>query len=439
MKSFYLLVVISTLLTFPGLRAEEEIVELTSEEALRRAAQVSPRLKELREWKSAAQSSIDEVGAARWPSLDASFTYSRLSDVPELSTTLPSGQALTLFPNLPNSYQTRVQASLPIFTGFRISSQIEAAEKLSEAASREENSGRLDVGLETELAYWNLIVALETERARRDILLAYEGHARDAQNRKKVGMAAENEVLAVLVERDQAQLALIRAENDRRVSHDGLRRVLDYPPLTRLVPTETVDVPARPDGDIESLVARSYDRRPERRALQARIEASQALANADRAGYLPKLVAQAGVDYSSPNKRILPQSDEFQDSWDASLALSWNLFEGGKTKSAVERRQAEAAAYRYRLLALDQAIRHEVTARYNDLESALAAVPVANQSVGSATEGVRVTKNRYQAGLAPSSELLDAESALLRAQLGRIDTLARAHFASAALNRTIGR
>jgi outer membrane protein TolC len=44
-------------------------------------------------------------------------------------------------------------------------------------------------------------------------LAAYEAHLADARNRQAVGLAARNEVLAVQVEKDRAELARLRAAN----------------------------------------------------------------------------------------------------------------------------------------------------------------------------------------------------------------------------------
>ena len=64
---------------------------------------------------------------------------------------------------------------------------------------------------------------------------------------------------------------------------------------------------------------------------------------------------------------------------------------------------------------------------------------VAARSVEAAQESRRVSSERYRAGVIPSSELLDAEVALLRAGLDRAEAQARLRLARASLDRAVGR
>jgi outer membrane protein TolC len=64
---------------------------------------------------------------------------------------------------------------------------------------------------------------------------------------------------------------------------------------------------------------------------------------------------------------------------------------------------------------------------------------VAGANLDSAHENVRVAHDRYHEGVIPSSELLDAETALLRAGLDRANALAQVRVALANLERAVGR
>ena len=64
---------------------------------------------------------------------------------------------------------------------------------------------------------------------------------------------------------------------------------------------------------------------------------------------------------------------------------------------------------------------------------------MAERNLASARESERVAAERYRAGVISSSDLLDAETALLQAGLQRTSALARVHIASARLERAVGR
>src|SRR5581483_322997 len=80
----------------------------------------------------------------------------------------------------------------------------------------------------------------------------------------------------------------------------------------------------------------------------------------------------------------------------------------------------------------------EVRQRLTDLTSARAAVEAATDAVRSATEARRVVGDRFNAGVATSTDVLDAQVALLQAQLDRTQAISNARLADARLTRALG-
>ena len=293
--------------------------------------------------------------------------------------------------------------------------------------------------LETSAAYWDLATALESERVLREAVGSYEAHLKDAANRERLGLAAHSEFLAVQVERDRAELARLRAANDVEVLDADFARLLDLAPGTRLEPGDPLDGATPEDEDPARLVDKALVGRPERAAQQARIVAAEAREKAARADRLPQARLGGGYDYANPNRRILPPTERWQDTWDVSLSLAFRVFDSGRTAAAVAQRAAQSEAGRQGLDDLERRIRYEVTERALDQKTAAAAVQVAARSVEAAQESRRVSSERYRAGVIPSSELLDAEVALLRAGLDRAEAQARLRLARASLDRAVGR
>ena len=44
----------------------------------------------------------------------------------------------------------------------------------------------------------------------------------------------------------------------------------------------------------------------------------------------PQVSLGGGYDYARPNPRIFPRADRWDDSWDASVNLTWSLWDGGR-------------------------------------------------------------------------------------------------------------
>jgi outer membrane protein TolC len=421
--------------------AAPETLRLTLDDAIARARAAAPRLRELQALAGAAAADARAARAARLPTLDLRGGYSRWSDVPELTLTLPGLPPRTLFPNLPDNWTGRASLALPLWTGGRLAGVARATARQEEAAARDADTGEAALVLETVAAYWDLAVARRRENVLGAAIAAYSAHAVDAGNRQKFGMAASHELLAVEVERDRAELAQLRATGDAEIAQADLVRLLGLPAEQPLL---AVDPLPAPGGDaaaeeLAPLVAGALATRPERAALAARAAAAQALVGVARAGRLPQVALTAGYDYSNPNRRILPPVGEFADTWDVGVSLALNVFDGGRVAAEASAARARATAAAARLDDLDRRIRLEVATRRLDLRTARAAAVVAARALASATESRRVAADRYREGLIPSSELLDAETAHLRAGLEHAEALAYVRLAVAALDRAAGR
>jgi outer membrane protein len=467
-------------------------MRLSLAEALGRARDASAHLAELRSLAAAAGAGLTGARAERLPQIDASAAYTRQSDVPELRLTLPGLGTETVFPNIPDNYRGHLGLALPVYTGGRVANTVTANAQQLAAANQDIAQGRAELAQETATAYWSLVTARDSERVLAESLADYDAHLKETRDRRDVGTAASNEVLAVSVQREQAELARLQAASSAAVANASMVRLLDLPPDTSVEPIEPLAEPgagpaapppaalqaspaappptappasppppppaapptsppalppAGPPATMqltgaeppETLAAAAFAARPEIVALRSRIAAGRANAGAVRAALRPQANLSAGYDYANPNTRILPLEARWKGSWSVGAVVSLSLFDGGRTTAAAAQIDAQADALGHRLEDLERRIRLEVTQRLLELGTARQAVAVANHNLDSARENVRVARDRYHEGVIPSSELLDAETALLRAALDRTSAFTQVRLALANLERAVGR
>ncbi len=428
------------LVLLAGVARGDDEVPLALEEALVQAKAHSARLASLASLRDGADAGLRGARAERWPQLDLLASYALNSDVPELVIIAPGPPpaSQTVFPNIADNYRARAALNLPLYTGGRVGGVIDAARARHEAARQDLAAASADVALETESAYWSLVTARERARALRDSIASYDTHLEDAQNRVEVGLAARSDLLAVQVERDRAELARLEAENRAVVANANLVRLVGLPANTRVAPRAPAAIRPSPE-ETETQVSAALLARPEVKALRARIEAADAQARVQRATSLPQAGAFASYDYARPNSRILPLVDEWNGTWSVGLSVSLNAFDGGRARAAAAQARAQADAARHELRDLEERIRLEVTSRRADLATAGAALGVAERNVLAAQESVKVETDRYREGVGASSDLLDAETRLLRAGLDRTVALTDIQVARAGLDRAVGR
>ena len=121
------------------------------------------------------------------------------------------------------------------------------------------------------------------------------------------------------------------------------------------------------------------------------------------------------------------------------MNLHWTFWDGGRVAADVAQQAAAQQAARERLAEFDSQLEVEVLQRRLDLDAARAAIAAAGDAVRSASEARRVVGDRFAAGVATSTEVLDAQVALLQAQLDRTQALANARLSEARLARALGR
>jgi len=106
----------------------------------------------------------------------------------------------------------------------------------------------------------------------------------------------------------------------------------------------------------------------------------------------------------------------------ASLTLSWNLFDGFSDRSRVQRRELEAKRLRTRRAHVEQQLTLEAKKALEAVRVARQSLETADARVTAAQESFRLTRRRYDAGRAGQAELIDARTALTRAEVNRTVT-----------------
>jgi outer membrane protein TolC len=202
---------------------------------------------------------------------------------------------------------------------------------------------------------------------------------------------------------------------------------------------DTAIVPAEPPALSALPGPAEMGERPERRALAFRLEAANDRQDAASAAGRPQIFLGGGYDLARPNPRIFPRAERWEPSWDASVNLSWTLWDGGRRAAEVAQAAAASRAIEARLSEFDRQATLELRSRALDVEAARAGITTADEGVNAAVEARRVIEERYDAGVATSTEVLDAEIVVLQAELDRTRATASLRIAEAGLTRAAGR
>lgn len=420
--------------------AQSPPVRLSLDEAVARAYDTSHRLAEAKAREEGARAAADAAAAGRRPQVSLQGGYTRTNHVTPFGVPAQPGAPIAIiYPDIPDNFRSRIDGQWPLYTGGRVESLTRAAEAEAGAVTSEVSAFRGDLRLDVTRAYWSAVTAGEAVHVVQQSLASIDAHLGDLRAALKAGLIPPNDVLSAEAQRAREQVQVIDAQNARELALAELRRLTGVSADVPIELASTLDAPGlAPAEDLASQVARAKAARPERAALQQRLDASSERIRAASSADKPSVALAGGLDYAKPNPKIFPRLPEWQSSWDVSVNASWLLWDGGRR--GADRAQAEAAARaaRERLAEFDTTVELEVRQRRLDLAAGLAAVAAAGEGVRAATEARRVVGERFKAGVATSTDVLDASVALLQAELDRTRALASVRLAEARLARAIG-
>jgi len=414
-------------------------VRMTLDEARARALETSHRLAEARARESVAQAVIAARQAAERPSVSASAGYTRTNHVTEFTVPSPTGVPRVLYPDVPDNYRTRLDLQWPIYTGGRTDALERVARAEADAASADVDTARADLRLEVARAFWAVVTARATVGVVEEALERAGVNVNDARQRLNAGLVPPNEVASAEAQQARQRMLLVEARNQRDVATADLARLAGLDPSQAIEPVAELQRSASVDQSSDALAREGLTRRPERKALELRITAADLQKAVAAAGRKPVVAVGGGVDYARPNAKIFPRADRWDDSWDASVNVSWSLWDGGRVAADVAQATGAASVVRERLREFDSVLAVEVRQRSLEISSGTAAIAAADEAVRAATEARRVVGERYRAGVIAQGDVLDAELALLQSQLDRTRALASVRLAEARLDRVVGR
>jgi outer membrane protein len=433
---------IAAVLTAPVAMAQTP-VRLTLDEAIALGLEAAPQLAEVRAREAAADQAVRAREALRAPTVNALAGYLRTNHVDEFGVPEPDGGLRVIFPDVPSNYRFRMEAVLPLYLGGRVDALVEAAEAEGRVVGADRQIVEEDLRLEIAEAYWGLVTALEAVDVVERSLARTDAWVGDVQARVDSGLLPPHEVLLAEAHRARQAVQLIEGQNLVALANITLARLIGGDPDVPIQPTTSVAVSTTQFVDVsgstaDGLIETALGRRAERAVLEAQRASLRATGRSAVADLRPQVSARLALEPARPNSRFVPRTDEWNTSWDLGVNLTWSFWDGGRAKATRATADAQADAVAERLRGFDDLVAVEVRARLLELTSSRAALVASVEGVAAAAEVRRVLDERFDVGVATSTEVLDAELALREAELERTRIQARIRVSEARLVRALG-
>lgn len=376
---------------------------------------------------SVANATLGQANSAFWPKAQVQSSYTR-TDNPMLA----FGSILNQrafdpslnFNDVPEADDINVRAIItaPIYAGGRNVAERKAAKSNRSAARLDDSALRNQLEFEVVRAFLSIHRARQLTRSAEASAHALETNLVIAERRFENGTILKADVLDIAVRVAEAKEQTVRAQNADRLAQRGLKNLLG---IETAEPFAVDDV--MPSLNVPDPV---FSERPELVALRHREDAARARVRAAKSGRMPRVNAFGSVDY---DYGTITRADG--GSYTAGVVAHWDLWDGFSTRSRIEEAEANLESVQEEARKVRLAIELEVEDARLNLLAARERLAATTKAVGQAEESVRLTRDRFEQGLALSTQIVDAETALLGARVRRADAETDEQLAIASLRR----
>jgi outer membrane protein TolC len=255
---------------------------------------------------------------------------------------------------------------------------------------------------------------------------------KQTQQSRTSGVATQIDVNRSQVQQAVQQQRLATLENDLSRQKINLARLTGLPPNENYDITDDVPYSPAPPVTVEDAVKQSMDARSDLKAAQTQVRVAERVKTAAKDERMPTLAISG--DYGT----IGPRFDEARSTFTFAASLKVPIWQGGRAAGDIEQADAALDQRRAELQDLRGQIESEIRNSYLDLQAAASQVELAKSNQSLARDSLRLTREKFDLGVATPVEVQQAEEDVASSDLDYISSLFAHNLAKLSLARETG-
>ncbi len=380
---------------------------ITLDEAVKVALENNYQINSVRHLATASKHILSATKALKMPSFFLNSEYTYLNDSNNIKFSTPFGSE-----NLKMTEQDYINLStgikLNLYTGGFISGSISKALHNYYASKYKLQETELDVKYNTQIAYINILELLSYKKIAEKHLEALEKHYKNVECFYNEGMVPYIDMLQTEVKVKDAVQKLTSINNSVKVAKTNLVIILGKEATDNIsIVNIQKNYIKKLKTDILFNIAK--ENRPVLKMLDCKIKAAESEIQIASSGYKPKIFVAGGYNYSDMQPSV-EHKDNFLFQTGLTFQLDWD-----KSFNEVKAAKENKYALIINKKDIESKILLGVKKVFEDYNTAVSNLQVANSTVKSAKEYYRTIKLKYKEGLTDNSHVLDAEAMLTKA------------------------
>lgn len=342
------------------------------------------------------------------------------------------------YPDTPDwSQNYAIDFTQPLYEGGRIRYAIRRADLQTHAAELQTATDRADVKLDLLEQYMSLFSLYKQREVLMRNIEESEQRLKDICQMKKEGLITNNDVLRSEMQLTNDRLSLTETENSLVLVSQQLDILLGVDEHRLLLPDTSLLHRAIALQPYDDYVEEAYLNDPAMRLLRKQTEIAQNEVRLTKAELLPSVSLYASNTLARPVSRTM--ADMYNNNWNIGLSVSYPLSSLYKNNHRVKESKLAVQVTRNAEEQKKQQVRVTVRTAFLRHREALKQVEALKLSVRQAEENYRIMQNRYLNQLAILTDLLDANTVRLNAELQLTSARTQVIFTYYQLERACGR
>lgn len=338
-----------------------------------------------------------------------------------------------------NVFFGAVTLTQPIYMGGKIVAMNKITGFARDLAMALHNNEAENVIYAVDAAYWQGV----SLKAKYKLAVSYvnllDSLDRNVELMEKAGVATMSDKLSVDVKLNSAQVDLVKVQNGLVLSRMALAQICGLPLNSPMVlADEDIDelqpssMPAR-TYDMEEV----YDRRQDLRALELGINIAGQQKKVAMSSMLPNLALVGTYSFSNPNM-FNGFSKKFNGAFSVGAMLTIPLWHWGGNYNKYKAAESEETVMKIKLEDAREMVNLQVTQASFKSQEALKTYQMTETNIRKANENLRTATLGFREGVATADNVMEAQTAWLKANSELIDAMIDVHLCDTYLSKVLG-
>jgi outer membrane protein TolC len=265
-----------------------------------------------------------------------------------------------------------------------------------------------------------------------------EEQAKRAEVMFQLGSMSRADMLKLQVRLIQSKVDLLSAQNGLLAGRQALASILGRTGEVTIRGDLSLPDTLKWEALSDTITEKELEQNPAYKAAKRNYQSKKAGAWSAWLSKLPYLSGSYSYGYSDSVQFKGSSGWNDHDYWSASIALNWNIFDGGLSLARIRQARAQARSAEADLFTARQSVHSELRQAKLSLRMASEAIGLVRDLQQQAEEDYRLTQEKYRLGSASVLDLLSSQLTYNQAQQQATNTLCDYYLAQARYQKALG-